>query len=65
MMTERITIASSSSPGVGWFFRSWICSFTYNRCCCCWFLHAQKQDNLDNILSEVRGALQQTNCGCT
>jgi Domain of Unknown Function (DUF1259) len=28
------------------------------------FLHAQKQDNLDNILSEVRGALQQTNCGC-
>ena len=29
------------------------------------FLHAQKQDNLDNVLSEVRGALQQTNCGCT
>jgi hypothetical protein len=28
------------------------------------FLHAQKQDNLDNVLSEVRGALQQTNCGC-
>jgi DNA polymerase III delta prime subunit len=28
------------------------------------FLHAQKQDNLDNILREVRGALQQTNCGC-
>lgn len=26
------------------------------------FLHAQKQDNLDNVLSEVRGALQQTNC---
>jgi Domain of Unknown Function (DUF1259) len=29
------------------------------------FLHSQKQDNLDNILSEVKGALQQTNCGCT
>jgi uncharacterized protein DUF1259 len=28
------------------------------------FLHAQKQDSLDNILNEVRGALQQTNCGC-
>ena len=28
------------------------------------FLHAQKQDNLGSILSEVRGALQQTNCGC-
>ena len=28
------------------------------------FLHAQKQDNLDNVLNEVRGALQQTNCGC-
>jgi hypothetical protein len=28
------------------------------------FLHAQKQDNLDNILNEVKGALQQTNCGC-
>jgi Domain of Unknown Function (DUF1259) len=28
------------------------------------FLHAQKQDNLNNILNEVRGALQQTNCGC-
>ena len=26
------------------------------------FLHTQKQDNLDNVLSEVRGALQQTNC---
>ena len=28
------------------------------------FLHAQKQDSLNNILNEVRGALQQTNCGC-
>jgi Domain of Unknown Function (DUF1259) len=28
------------------------------------FLHAQKQDNLDSILKEVRGTLQQTNCGC-
>ena len=28
------------------------------------FLHAQKQDNLDNVLNEVKGALQQTNCGC-
>ena len=28
------------------------------------FLHAQKQDNLDNVLSDVRGAFQQTNCGC-
>ena len=28
------------------------------------FLHAQKQDSLDNILQEVRNALKQTNCGC-
>ena len=28
------------------------------------FLHAQKQDDLNNLLNEVRGALQQTNCGC-
>jgi hypothetical protein len=29
------------------------------------YLHAQKQDNLVNILNEIRNALQQTTCGCT
>ena len=28
------------------------------------YLHAQKQDNLGNILNEIRNALEQTSCGC-
>lgn len=29
------------------------------------YLHAQKQDNLNTILQEIRNALQTTSCGCT
>jgi Domain of Unknown Function (DUF1259) len=29
------------------------------------FLHAQTQNNLDNVLQDIRNALQKTSCGCT
>ena len=29
------------------------------------FLHAQKQDNLNTVLQEIRNALQKTSCSCT
>jgi hypothetical protein len=29
------------------------------------YLHAEKQDNLDNVLHEIRNALEKTSCDCT
>jgi uncharacterized protein DUF1259 len=29
------------------------------------YLHAQTQSNLDNVLQDIRNALQKTSCGCT
>ena len=29
------------------------------------YLHAQKQDNLDDVLHEIRNALEKTSCDCT
>lgn len=29
------------------------------------YLHAEKQDNLDNVLQEIRNALEKTSCDCT
>ena len=29
------------------------------------FLHAQKQDNLNSVLQEIKNALEKTSCGCT
>jgi Domain of Unknown Function (DUF1259) len=29
------------------------------------YLHAQKQDNLDDVLKEIRNALEKTSCDCT
>jgi Domain of Unknown Function (DUF1259) len=29
------------------------------------YLHAQTQNNLDNVLQDIRNALQKTSCGCT
>ena len=28
------------------------------------YLHAQKQDNLDDVLHEIRNALEKTSCDC-
>jgi hypothetical protein len=29
------------------------------------YLHAEKQDNLDDVLKEIRNALEKTSCDCT
>jgi hypothetical protein len=29
------------------------------------YLHAQKQDNLDSVLQDIRNALEKTSCSCT
>ena len=70
LMLSEFTLLQSEVDKVNQYLRDhhWTVSAIHNH----WFdenprlifLHAQKQDNLDNVLSEVRGALQQTNCGC-
>jgi hypothetical protein len=70
LMLSEFTLLQSEVDKVNQYLREhhWTVSAIHNH----WFdenprlifLHAQKQDNLDNVLSEVRGALQQTNCGC-
>src|SRR5919206_341506 len=71
LMLSEFTLLQSEVDKVNQYLRDhhWTVSAIHNH----WFdesprlifLHAQKQDNLDNVLKEVRGALQQTNCGCT
>ncbi|MGN6347000.1 MAG: DUF1259 domain-containing protein [Candidatus Nitrosocosmicus sp.] len=29
------------------------------------YLHAQKSDDLNNVLQDIRDTLEKTNCGCT
>ena len=70
LMLAEFTLLQSEVDKVNQYLRDhhWTVSAIHNH----WFnesprlifLHAQKQDNLDNVLNEVRGALQQTNCGC-
>jgi hypothetical protein len=70
LMLTEFTLLQSEVDKVNQYLRDhhWTVSAIHNH----WFdenprlifLHAQKQDNLGSILSEVRGALQQTNCGC-
>jgi hypothetical protein len=70
LMLSEFTLLQSEVDKVNQYLRDhhWTVSAIHNH----WFdesprlifLHAQKQDNLDNVLKEVRGALQQTNCGC-
>ena len=70
LMLSEFTLLESEVDKVNQYLRDhhWTVSAIHNH----WFdesprlifLHAQKQDNLDNVLKEVRGALQQTNCGC-
>ena len=70
LMLAEFTLLQSEVDKVNQYLRDhhWTVSAIHNH----WFnesprlifLHAQKQDNLDNVLNEVRGALQHTNCGC-
>jgi hypothetical protein len=70
LMLSEFTLVQSEVDKVNQYLRDhhWTVSAIHNH----WFdesprlifLHAQKQDNLDNVLNEVRGALQHTNCGC-
>jgi Domain of Unknown Function (DUF1259) len=70
LMLTEFTLLQSEVDKVNQYLRDhhWTVSAIHNH----WFdesprlifLHAQKQDDLDNVLKEVRGALQQTNCGC-
>jgi Domain of Unknown Function (DUF1259) len=70
LMLTEFTLLQSEVDKVNQYLRDhhWTVSAIHNH----WFnesprlmfLHAQKQDNLNNILQDIRNALQQTNCGC-